>query len=710
MANTNTSQQWQTAARNLTEERTELEVQFDELDKLNFGLDLDITRAVDELRLRDAFGALVVPLGSERRSQLDLEITRAVEQQRTNVVKQGLIEAKIQAVDRQIDNAEGLAQQSLRGLPNTNTVPSPATVEPNTAATSVSPIEPIPAPQISPAAPAFTTFDNDGNLIAEITVVAPPATQVRNITTTADINPGPGYIDTFDEFGNPVTLPAELPDDGLAFREGVNPGPGYGVSDDNLAFQSQPVTITTAPPDDPQAGEFEAGQFQIAQQTRLAPGPAPVTVLDPETGLPVETLASVEARQQFRAQDTGISPYGEEDDPREFSADIDTTVTDTEGYIVADGTLNIPPDGQLLRQPTALGGDYSAQFDPETQTWGVYDNDTGEFIQTGLTEQQATLDAEEYSVGDPNFAGNADAAGGDTGLTPEQAQSQAATQAATDEAARQNALLQRLREQATISAQRGQANQGDWRVKLRLAEKAQYLYLDPNIQQGGILWPLLESGGVVFPYTPAITTTYAANYSSQDLTHSNYRGYFYQNSYVDEINIQATFTAQDTFEANYLLAVIHFFRSATKMFYGQDANRGMPPPLVFLQGLGEYQFNLHPCVIRSFNYNLPNDVDYIRARVANINGTNLLARRDRQTATAGASSLSTIRMSNSGLKPGALTPPPAPPTLGTSRPTYVPTKMEATVILLPVQTRQQVSKQFSFKQFANGDLVKGGFW
>jgi hypothetical protein len=340
----------------------------------------------------------------------------------------------------------------------------------------------------------------------------------------------------------------------------------------------------------------------------------------------------------------------------------------------------------------------------------VYDNDTGEFIQTGLTEQQATLDAEEYSVGDPNFAGNADAAGGDTGLTPEQAQSQAATQAATDEAARQNALLQRLREQATISAQRGQANQGDWRVKLRLAEKAQYLYLDPNIQQGGILWPLLESGGVVFPYTPAITTTYAANYSSQDLTHSNYRGYFYQNSYVDEINIQATFTAQDTFEANYLLAVIHFFRSATKMFYGQDANRGMPPPLVFLQGLGEYQFNLHPCVIRSFNYNLPNDVDYIRARVANINGTNLLARRDRQTATAGASSLSTIRMSNSGLKPGALTPPPAPPTLGTSRPTYVPTKMEATVILLPVQTRQQVSKQFSFKQFANGDLVKGGFW
>jgi hypothetical protein len=545
------------------------------------------------------------------------------------------------------------------------------------------------------------------------------AIDTRQPATFQDYNPVQGAITrTFDPVtGSTSTGPANSNTQvtPAIINNPTQGNPGNQSNPPNLAAPPPPppppppAGIGTVPPDDPQAGEFEAGQFQIAQQTRLAPGPAPVTVLDPETGLPVETLASVEARQQFRAQDTGISPYGEEDDPREFSADIDTTVTDTEGYFVPDGTLNIPPDGQLLRQPTALGGDYSAQFDPETQTWGVYDNDTGEFIQTGLTEQQATLDAEEFSVGDPNFAGNADAAT-DPGLTPEQAEAQAVAQAATDEAARQNALLQRLREQATISAQRGQANQGDWRVKLRLAEKAQYLYLDPSIQQGGILWPLLESGGVVFPYTPAITTTYAANYSAQDLTHSNYRGYFYQNSYVDEINIQATFTAQDTFEANYLLAVIHFFRSATKMFYGQDANRGMPPPLVFLQGLGEFQFNLHPCVIRSFNYNLPNDVDYIRARVANIDGTNLLARRDRQTATAGASSLSTIRMENSGLKPGALTPPPAPPTLGTSKPTYVPTKMEATIILLPVQTRQQVSKQFSFKQFANGDLVKGGFW
>jgi hypothetical protein len=41
---------------------------------------------------------------------------------------------------------------------------------------------------------------------------------------------------------------------------------------------------------------------------------------------------------------------------------------------------------------------------------------------------------------------------------------------------------------------------------------------------------------------------------------------------------------------------------------------------------------------------------------------------------------------------------------------YVPTKMEIDIALIPVQTRSQVSKQFSLKGFANGDLIKGGFW
>jgi hypothetical protein len=115
-------------------------------------------------------------------------------------------------------------------------------------------------------------------------------------------------------------------------------------------------------------------------------------------------------------------------------------------------------------------------------------------------------------------------------------------------------------------------------------------------------------------------------------------------------------------------------------------------------------------VIRSFNYNLPADVDYIRARSVNVNGTNLLGRRDRAALPSGPSWLSNIRLGAAGLNPGGVNPPPAPPTLGTASPTYVPTKLDITITLLPVQTRSQVSKQFSLKGFANGDLIKGGFW
>jgi len=265
--------------------------------------------------------------------------------------------------------------------------------------------------------------------------------------------------------------------------------------------------------------------------------------------------------------------------------------------------------------------------------------------------------------------------------------------------------------QAVLEAQRKMTNNGDWRVRLSLAANANYLYSAPN---PGILAPLAKTGGVIFPYMPKIDTTYKADYDAYSLTHSNYRGYFYKSSYNDAVTLTGTFTAQDTTEANYLLAVIHFFRSVTKMFYGQDAQRGAPPPLVYLTGLGAYQFSAHPCVVTSFTYNLPNDVDYIRANSVNVNGTNLLTRRVRQDLPTDPISGAVKRLQNlfssQGINKGAINDPVAPPTLGKNNPTYVPTKLDITLSLLPMQTRAQVSQVFSLKSFANGDLIKGGFW
>jgi hypothetical protein len=279
--------------------------------------------------------------------------------------------------------------------------------------------------------------------------------------------------------------------------------------------------------------------------------------------------------------------------------------------------------------------------------------------------------------------------------------------------------LQKARDQTSLSQQRKQANDGDWRFKLSLAPNSNYLYKAAATEQlaagqvsaAGIMLPLLYTDGVIFPYTPTISTAYRANYSTYDLTHSNYRGYFYQNSAVEEISLTGTFTAQDTSEANYLLAVIHFFRSVTKMFYGAtDPMRGAPPPVCFLSGLGQYQFNYHPVLVSNFSYSLPNDVDYIRAGSVSNNGTNLTDRRDRGIAAPTTTTAVLGRLLGIKAPLGGMTKPPPPSTLQINSPTYVPTKMDISLTLLPVQSRSDISKVFNLQQYANGDQLKGGFW
>ena len=274
-------------------------------------------------------------------------------------------------------------------------------------------------------------------------------------------------------------------------------------------------------------------------------------------------------------------------------------------------------------------------------------------------------------------------------------------------------LAQRAREQAAIQAQFQTPADGDWRVRIQLAPGAKYLYNDSN---NAVLQPLVASKGVVFPYMPTIQTSYNADYSDTALTHSNYKGYFYNSSFVGDINITGVFTAQDTREANYLLAVIHFFRSVTKMFYGQDAQRGSPPPLVYLTGLGQYQFNKHPCVIKTFQYSLPNNVDYIRTKPNNYNlNFNQNLNKTQASPSPGIGSVLS-RILNSGLRKGAL------PGTGSqelvvqqsvtnlANSTYVPTKIEIQITMMPIQTRSQQSQQFSVKDYSSGKLLAGGFW
>jgi hypothetical protein len=247
----------------------------------------------------------------------------------------------------------------------------------------------------------------------------------------------------------------------------------------------------------------------------------------------------------------------------------------------------------------------------------------------------------------------------------------------------------------------------DWRVRLSLAPSAEYLYKEKDKEKRGILDPLATTDGVIFPYTPAISVQYAAHYDQTELTHSNYKYFQYKSSSVDQISITCDFTAQDTSEARYLLAVIHFFRSVTKMFYGQDngPKPGTPPPLCYLSGLGAFQFDAHPLAITAFNYSLPTDVDYIRAGTVSAEaGVN----QSRSNNPVNSSSASSSRMGQSNLNVGATTGSPNwSYSASSQKPTYVPTKMQMQITAVPIVTRYDISNKFSLAKYGTGQLLQG---
>lgn len=253
------------------------------------------------------------------------------------------------------------------------------------------------------------------------------------------------------------------------------------------------------------------------------------------------------------------------------------------------------------------------------------------------------------------------------------------------------------------------AAKADWRVRLSLTENANYLY---KANPPGILQPLFDTDGVIFPYVPTITVNYAAQYEPTKLTHTNYTIHQYQNSSVDQVTITCEFTCQDVAEANYLLAVIHFFRSMTKMFYGQDSDpkNGTPPPLCYLYGMGGYQFDALPLAIAGFNYALPPDVDYIKTTGVSAAGT--------PQPTVKNTGTSSDRLGKNIQSGGKASGPnyTSTPTSAGETATWVPTKIQLSITCLPIMSRNQVSNNFSLKDYATGNLLQGtrrkggGFW
>lgn len=189
----------------------------------------------------------------------------------------------------------------------------------------------------------------------------------------------------------------------------------------------------------------------------------------------------------------------------------------------------------------------------------------------------------------------------------------------------------------------------DWRVRLSIPQ----LY-----KSSPLLAPLLETNGFCFPYTPQIIIEHQANYNSLTPTHSNYPFPAYQNSQVSAMTIIGEFLIENPKEGEYWIAAVHYLRSITKMAYGASSNQGSPPPVVKLNGYGDYVFKNVPVVVTMFTVDLPNDVDYMQVGLGE-NGS------------------------------------------------WVPTRSQMSITVQPIYSRKSVT-QFSLDAFVNGSYVVNG--
>lgn len=150
----------------------------------------------------------------------------------------------------------------------------------------------------------------------------------------------------------------------------------------------------------------------------------------------------------------------------------------------------------------------------------------------------------------------------------------------------------------------------DWRVRIQAPWR---------VFDSGMFKVLESTGGVVFPFLPSITVSTKANYQTVETVHSNYPYYSYKNSTVDDIQISCEFPAETETDAAYWIAATTFFKTATKMFFGQGENAGNPPIICNLTGYGASIFDRIPIIITSFSVDLKDDVNYVRC---NVFGTN----------------------------------------------------------------------------------------
>ena len=223
--------------------------------------------------------------------------------------------------------------------------------------------------------------------------------------------------------------------------------------------------------------------------------------------------------------------------------------------------------------------------------------------------------------------------------------------------------------------------QQDFRARLQPKNSAAAIDVLGPRDSSNILFPLYSTNGVLFPYTPSVSTGNVAEYDPSSFIHSNYGYNSYVRSYPKPISITAEFTAQTDDEAMYLLATLHFFRSITKSYFGINPynKAGTPPPVLIFNYLGQYQFNNVPVLVKSFDYTYEANIDYVPVNTSSLNSVIVENKRVLlpQAATGGF--------------------------------TYVPTHLSVTLELDTQYVPIELRNNFNLDEFRTGKLYNKGY-
>lgn len=127
------------------------------------------------------------------------------------------------------------------------------------------------------------------------------------------------------------------------------------------------------------------------------------------------------------------------------------------------------------------------------------------------------------------------------------------------------------------------------------------------------------TGGIIFPYTPSIDTSYRVNYDTTDIPQSNAQYNSYKSSPPPSINVTAKFTCDSKLNAAYMLSAIWFLEAITKCDVGNGvtyytqatkSGGGLPPPLLYFNAYHQLMENI-PVLISTFSLRYPDDIDYV---------------------------------------------------------------------------------------------------